>query len=267
MDTVLRGYDEVLAALRDPVLSGECGQFEEPVSLLVWPEQADDLARELFSRMPADRAVDLIAEFAQPWSRATAAAVTGAPVADLDRLEACAAQVFESNSGEATLELARVFAGEGVALKVQAFVALTQTLPALLGSAWLALLESPAEMLALGEDPALLPNAIEELLRFAGPSQIVYRGRIALMLAEANHDATRFPDPNRLDLGRRCGGHLAFGAGQHACVGAALIRRAMAVATPLFVNRFARGQIVGPREWWLTSPIRALRSLVVRADD
>ncbi|MBV8816758.1 MAG: cytochrome P450, partial [Acidobacteriaceae bacterium] len=262
MDTVLRGYNEVLQALRDPVLSSRCGVFEEAVDWLVWPEQMHSVAARLFKAMPANGDVDLIAEFAKPWSRAIAAAVTEAPAAEFARLEKCAERVFESRCCDSTVELARAFAGEGVAAKVQAFVALTQSLPALLGNAFLALLDAPEQMALLREEPELLGNAVEELLRFAGPSVAVYRGgveeRVVLLLAEANRDSARFADPDRLDVRRRPTGHLAFGAGAHACVGAAIIRGALAVATQFFVEHFLGAQLVSPVEYRMVSPIRAL---------
>jgi hypothetical protein len=254
---VLTRYDDVLGALRDPVLSGKCGQFVDSAAL--------PPCSNLDPPVPPDgELVDLIGEFAQPWSNALAVAVTQAPAAELNRLLTCAVSVFESGSGEATVELAKAFAGPGVAWKIQAFVALTQTLPAFLGNAWLALLQHPSELELLAATPELLPTAMEELLRFAGPSQEVYRGEIVLRLADANCDPAKFPDPDRLDLRRNAAGHLAFGAGEHACAGAALIRKASVTATRGFIEHFRNATICGELNYRPTRAIRALRALPVR---
>ena len=61
------------------------------------------------------------------------------------------------------------------AFDVQAFVALSQTLPSFLANAWLTLLQHPEEALQLGAQPDLLPGAMEELLRYATPSRAQFR--------------------------------------------------------------------------------------------
>jgi hypothetical protein len=148
---------------------------------------------------------------------------------------------------------------------LQAYVALTQTLPCFLANAWLALLRDPgsAEMLRL--EPGLMPQAVEELLRHSGPSRAQFRraeedvelggvrigkgARVVLMLAAANRDPEQFTDPLSLDLRRSTSGHLAFGAGRHACIGAAIVRAASAAATAGFIEHFAGARVKGPAEW------------------
>jgi cytochrome P450 len=110
----------------------------------------------------------------------------------------------------------------------------------LLGNGLLALLRHPDQLERLRADPARLPGAVMELLRYDGPVQAT--GRIAaedvvlggkqiargegviLVLGAANHDPARFPEPDRLDVTRDCGQHVAFGHGPHYCVGAPLAR-------------------------------------------
>ena len=110
----------------------------------------------------------------------------------------------------------------------------------MIGNGMLGLLRQRAEWHRLQGEPALLPGAIDEVLRYDGPVQLTHRvatedidlrgTRIArgdlvyLMRAAANRDPHRFPDPYRIDVGRQDTGHVAFGAGIHYCIGAALAR-------------------------------------------
>ncbi|HEX4264070.1 MAG TPA: cytochrome P450 [Verrucomicrobiae bacterium] len=115
-----------------------------------------------------------------------------------------------------------------------------ETTTNLLGNGVLALLRNPAELEKLRANPALVPSAVEELLRYESPTQ--YTGRIApqdtqlggkqikkkqavfAVLGAGNRDPERFPDPDRLDLTRSDNKHLAFGWGAHFCFGAPLAR-------------------------------------------
>ncbi|MET7434773.1 MULTISPECIES: cytochrome P450 family protein [Streptomyces] len=104
-----------------------------------------------------------------------------------------------------------------------------------------ALLTHPDQLTLLRENPELLPDAIEEFLRFDGPVSPgiarfaredveiagvrVPRGATVLIAsAIADRDPARFPEPDRLDITRRDNGHLAFGHGIHYCLGAPLAR-------------------------------------------
>jgi cytochrome P450 len=108
------------------------------------------------------------------------------------------------------------------------------------GNGTLALLCHPDQLRRLREDRALLPTAIEELMRFDSPLQLfertatedveiggvtVPRGqKIAALLGAANHDPAVFADPETLDVGRTDNPHISFGAGVHFCIGAPLAR-------------------------------------------
>jgi cytochrome P450 len=111
----------------------------------------------------------------------------------------------------------------------------------LIGNGMLALLRHPAQLAMLRADPALLPAAVEELLRYDGPVETstprfstaevdlpggtIPAGQpVLIVLASANRDEDRFADPDVLDLRRADTRHLAFGKGIHYCLGAPLAR-------------------------------------------
>src|SRR5207244_4334859 len=124
----------------------------------------------------------------------------------------------------------------------------------LIGNGTLALLRHPEARKLLAEDPSLARGAIEELLRFDPPVQLTARiareeievGDVTLapgegailLLAAANRDGERFPDPDVLDLRRPENQHLAFGSGIHFCLGAPLARLEGQLALPALVRRF-----------------------------
>jgi cytochrome P450 len=127
----------------------------------------------------------------------------------------------------------------------------------LIASGTLALLTHPEEKTRLRQDPSLLPAAVEELLRFTNPvnhandrftTQDVPVGDVVIPAGEwvfpvtssANRDPARFPDPDRLDLGRDTSGHVAFGHGVHYCLGAPLARMEAEVALGALLARFPR---------------------------
>jgi len=115
-----------------------------------------------------------------------------------------------------------------------------ETTTNLLGNGLVALLRHPDQLQRLQHDPSLIPNAIEELLRYDSPVQFmgriattevacggqrIRRGDLVLpVLGAANRDPAHFPDPDRLDVTRQVSHHVAFGHGHHYCVGAPLAR-------------------------------------------
>jgi cytochrome P450 len=73
--------------------------------------------------------------------------------------------------------------------------------------------------------------------------------RFVLRVDLANRDPEQFPDPDRLDLGRRASGQLTLGAAGHACVGGPLLRAAAAVATSVWVAALPGARLCGAVEW------------------
>ena len=115
-----------------------------------------------------------------------------------------------------------------------------------IGNGMHALLVHRGELERLARDPALLPTAVEEVLRFESPLQLNNRvttaaieigGRsfpagtfLTLGVGAANRDPAQFPDPDRLDVGRKPNRHVAFGHGDHACAGMNVARMEARVA-------------------------------------
>jgi cytochrome P450 len=120
------------------------------------------------------------------------------------------------------------------------FTAGSETTARLLGWTAVLLARHPDQRSRLVADRSLVPNAVEELLRYESPSpiqarwvtrdvelygQVVPKGsKVALLNAAANRDERHFPDPDRFDVGRTIDRTLAFGYGAHFCLGAALAR-------------------------------------------
>ncbi|MBC2876886.1 MULTISPECIES: cytochrome P450 [Streptomyces] len=115
-----------------------------------------------------------------------------------------------------------------------------ETTTNLLCKGLLALLDHPYQLGLLGERPELLPGAVEELVRYDGPVQLISRrahedaeigghpvrrgDKVTLVLGSANRDPRRFPHPDRLDIRRDARRHCGFGLGAHYCLGAPLAR-------------------------------------------
>jgi cytochrome P450 len=145
------------------------------------------------------------------------------------------------------------------------------------------LLTHPAQRARLRTDPALLPTAVEEFLRYDPPLRIsAFRmstggldvagtalpaGEIVLCsLLSANHDEARFPSADRLDVGRGDNHHLAFGHGIHHCLGAPLARLQAEVAIGSFLRRFENARLAVPADqipWIEAGIMRKLSALPV----
>jgi cytochrome P450 len=120
--------------------------------------------------------------------------------------------------------------------------------------------DHPDQRAQLVEDPSLIPNAIEEILRYESPAPHVGRsiaatdvtvhgqkvpaGGIMLFLAgSANRDDRRFPDGDQFDIHREIGRHLTFGNGIHLCLGAALARLEGRIALEELLARFPSWEV------------------------
>jgi cytochrome P450 len=148
----------------------------------------------------------------------------------------------------------RLTEDEIVANAIITMVGGQETTTNLIGNGVLSLLRHPAALAELRADGALMPSAVEELLRYESPSQhtarlapedvelggkpIRQRQAVIAVMAAGNRDPERFPDPDRLDLRRPDNRHLAFGWGAHFCFGAPLARIEGELALAALVRRF-----------------------------
>jgi cytochrome P450 len=137
-----------------------------------------------------------------------------------------------------------------------------ETTTNLIGNGTFALLRHPDQMQRLRDNPALLPTAIEELLRYDSPVQFTSRilkadmklggkvlrtgQNVLLLLGAANRDPEQFPDPDRLDVGRPDNKHLAFGLGSHFCLGAPLARLEGRLVFEALLSRAPNLRLDGP---------------------
>jgi cytochrome P450 len=173
---------------------------------------------------------------------------------------------------------AKLSEDEIVAMCALLLVAGHETTANLIGNGMLALLRHPAELERLRNDPTLTANAVEELLRYDTPAQMIVRtarndigfndatikaGELVLIvLAAANHDPSHFAEPDRLDIGRESNRHLAFATGLHHCLGAPLARLEAQAAFSTLAKRLPDVRLDAHRPSWRdTVALRGLQSL------
>jgi cytochrome P450 len=170
---------------------------------------------------------------------------------------------------------------EVVATSIVTMVGGLETTTNLIGNGVLTLLRHPEEMNRLREDLSLIPSAVEEMLRYESPSQhtgrlapgdvelggrVVRKGQAVMaVMAAANRDPERFPDPDRFDVSRQDNRHLAFGYAAHFCFGAALARVEGQEAFEAIVQRLPDLEFEpGPLVWRNNLGLRGLTALPVR---
>jgi cytochrome P450 len=155
-----------------------------------------------------------------------------------------------------------------------------ETTTRLIGWAGKVLADHPDQRRELVEDRSLIPNAIEELLRYEPPAphvaryvtrdvehygQTVREGSVMMFLiGSANRDNRRYPDGDRFDIHRDVGQHLTFGYGIHFCLGAALARLEGRVALDEVLNWFPEWEVDRDNAWLSpTSTVRGWETLPV----
>jgi cytochrome P450 len=164
--------------------------------------------------------------------------------------------------------------GELVTFTMSLLVAGNETTRHLLSGAFLALAEHPEQRAGLVADPSRIPAAVEEFLRWTTPIQqfartvtadtqvgdaSVSEGDYLVMLyASGNRDEVAFgPTAGAFDAFREASvANLAFGFGEHLCLGAALARLEARIAFEELLVRFPAYEVVGPVEWLASSLVR-----------
>lgn len=276
-----------------------------------------EITEELLAGMSGE--VDLIDAFAFPLPITVICELLGVPPADQDEFHAWTSTLVTAGTAESVGAASRAMSAylraliaakradpaedllsaliqpqddgdeltepELVGMAFLLLVAGHETTVNLIANSVLTLLRDPAQAAALRADPALLPGAVEEFLRYespvtnatlrytAEPTEIggtpVPAGEfVVISLASANHDDDRFgPAAGALDVTRTATGHLAFGHGIHFCLGAPLARLEGRLAIGGLVNRFpAMTLAADPNDlrWRDSTLLRGLERLPVR---
>ena len=144
---------------------------------------------------------------------------------------------------------------------------------------WWSLFRNPDRLKELRADRSLLPNAIEELLRFDTPLQMFERwvlepfefhgariprgAELGLLFGSANRDPSVFDRPDELNLSREPNPHLSFGAGIHFCLGAPLGRQELQISFATLMDRFPNLELADEPRWKPNFVIRGLQGLQV----
>jgi pimeloyl-[acyl-carrier protein] synthase len=170
--------------------------------------------------------------------------------------------------------------GEVIASSIVTMVGGQETTTNLIGNGLFTLLNRPDCLAQLRDDPSIIASAIEELLRFESPSQhtariakddVLLGGKtikkgeaVMAVMAAANRDPNRFPEPDKLDLTRTDNRHVAFGWAAHYCFGAPLARLEGAIAFNTILKRLKGLALVDEKpEWRGNTGLRGLTSLRV----
>jgi hypothetical protein len=153
-----------------------------------------------------------------------------------------------------------------------------ETTTNLIGNGGLALLRHPDQIQKLRDDPALITSAVEEIMRYDNPVQVVYRSAaeevelggkrigqgqlVNLVVGAANRDPAQFEAPDRFDLSRRESKHVGLGLGIHFCLGAPLARLEGQVALTTLLRRMPNLRLDANALEWQESPtFRGLKAL------
>jgi cytochrome P450 len=139
------------------------------------------------------------------------------------------------------------------------------------------LLLNPDQLAALRDDPSLVGGALEEMLRFDGPVQVIDRyaavdtevggkqykqnAKVTAVVGSADHDPSVFTDPDSFLIQRSDEAHMSFGAGIHYCIGAPLVRLVGPVAIEMLLAEFPDLALAGDAQWQTDPYLRAVTNL------
>ncbi len=161
-------------------------------------------------------------------------------------------------------------ASEIMGLMMVLFLGGVESTAGLTSTTFKLLTENPDQRDLVLADPTLVPDAVEETLRFATPLQLAGRttsrevelhgvtipagGRVVLLYGAANRDERQYPDPDRFDLSRGRVRHLGFSEGMHGCLGAPLARLEVQTALEEALPVLGRYELAGEPERYATTP-------------
>jgi hypothetical protein len=180
----------------------------------------------------------------------------------------------------AEIDGARLTPQELIGFAFLLLVAGNETTTNLISNAAVLLHRDPDQRRQLARDPTRIPTAVEEFLRFDSPIQglartttrdTAVRGveipkgkKVLLLFASANRDEAQFPEPERLDVSRQPNRHLAFGFGNHFCLGSSLARLEARVAFEELLERLPDYRLLDERvERLCSGPVRGAVSLPI----
>lgn len=174
----------------------------------------------------------------------------------------------------------RLSRAELIGMAILILVAGHETTTSLLSNGLLLLLQHPEQLAALRAEPALLPTAIEEMLRLEpsflrtprrvkadldwGGVQLQRDQMVSVLNGAANRDPVVFAEPDRFDIRRSPNKHLSFGHGPHTCLGAPLARLEAGLAFPRLLERLPHLELAGAVRWKEDFSTRRLERLDVR---
>ncbi len=266
------------------------------------PDSVHEFADEVAAPLPTRMIAELIGAPADDWEqfRAWSDAATGTadPEIELDPLVAMG-QLYEyfqkliaARRVDARDDLLSVLAGadiDGVRLTDEdllnfaylLLVAGNETTRNLIALGTLALIAHPDQCRLLVDDPALIPGAVEEMLRWNSPvvhmartattdveirGQRIAAGDVVVMLyGSANRDEDIFgPDSEEFKVTRHPNPHIAFGCGEHSCVGAQLARLEACVMFDELLRRFPRLELVGAVDRMRATMVPGVKRMPVR---
>jgi cytochrome P450 len=149
----------------------------------------------------------------------------------------------------------------------------------LIGNGMLELFEQPDQLSRMIHEPEHISSAIEELLRITSTNSAQYRiafedveigdklikkgEEVVAILAAANRDPERFPNPDEIDITRKDGSHISFGAGIHHCMGSTLARIESRIGYQTLLQRIPNISLAKEPEWKESFLFRGLKSLMV----
>ena len=159
-------------------------------------------------------------------------------------------------------------------------VAGNETTRNLISGGMLALIEHPQARERLLAEPTLMPSAVEEMLRFVTPvmhfrrtatrateirgQRVAAGDKVVMYYTSANRDEEVFPDPDAFDVARSPNDHLAFGVGEHFCLGASLARLEIRVMFEELLKRLPDIELAGPVRRLRSSFINGYKRIPVR---